>query len=402
MSYVGPETVSKDRVLANLRSKVGGHYSETAIEEDIRALYATGKVQNVRIFGTPAGSGVRVQVILATRALVDEIEIDGAQNIRASSVRKAVKFKIPGPADADKLEEGREDIENLYQKKGFTDVKVSLELVNNQEKGTARAVYTINEGEKGAVREIRFVGNKVFSDRKLRKQMKTKAKTPIAFLDKSGRLDQAQLQQDLDAIREFYQNHGYIDVAIPEVRQERYSGGLRIVVVINEGVQYHVRNLSFSGQEVTNEQKLRAVVKMKEKSVYSPEALTTDLKALNDGYGAGGFVDVDVQPQGTPVGPGLVDLHYTIVEGERSFVERVNIVGNTRTKDKVIRREVLVAPGDVYNTVRVDITKQRLENLGYFEKVEAFPEQTGVPEPAEPARAGGRKTHRFAAVRCGV
>ncbi len=379
VSYVGPETVSKDRVLANMRTKVGSRYSETAVEEDIRGLYATGKVQNVRIFGTPAGAGVRVQVILATRALITEIEVDGAQKIRASSVRKAVKFKIPAAADADKLEEGREAINTLYQKKGFTDVKVTVELVNNQEKGTARAVYTVNEGEKGAVREIRFVGNKTFSDRKLRKQMKTKAKTPIAFFDKSGQLDQAQLQQDLDSIREFYQNKGYIDIAIPEVRQERYTGGLRLVIAINEGVQYHVRNLSFSGLEVTNDQKLRAVLKMKEKAIYTPEALTADVKAMNDGYGAGGYVDVDVQPQGTPVGLGLVDLHYTIVEGERSFVERVTIVGNTRTKDKVIRREVLVAPGDVYNTVRVDVSKQRLENLGYFEKVETFPEQTGIP-----------------------
>lgn len=379
VSYVGPQTVSKERVLANMRTKVSTPYSETTVEEDIRGLYDTGKVQNVRIFGQPSGGGVRVQVILATRALVTEIEIDGAQKLNAQSVRKQVKFKIPGPSDAEKLEEGREAINDYYQRKGFTDVKVDLQLVNNEERGTARAVYTVNEGEKGAVRAIRFEGNKTFSDRKLRKQMKTKAKTPIAFFDKSGRLDQAQLQQDLDSIREFYQNHGYIDVAIPEVRQERSSSGLRLVIVINEGAQYHVRQLSFSGQTETNEQKLRAIIKMKEGAVYSPETLTADTKSINDGYGTGGFVDVDVRPEGTPAGAGLVDLHYTITEGERSFVERVNIVGNTRTKDKVIRREVLVLPGDVYNTVRVDVSKQRLENLGYFEKVDTFPEQTGIP-----------------------
>ncbi len=379
VSYVGPETVSKDRVLANMRTKVGTRYSETAIEEDIRGLYATGKMQNVRIFGTPSGAGVRVQVILATRALVTEIEIDGAHNIPAKAVRKAVKFKIPAEADADKLEEGREAINNLYQRKGYTDVKVDVQLVNNQEHGTARAVYTINEGEKGAVRSVTFVGNTKFSARQLRKKMKTRAKTPLAFFDKSGQLDQAQLQQDLDSIREFYQNHGYIDIAIPEVKQERYPDGLRLVITIDEGVQYHVRSLSFSGEEVTNEKKLRAILKMKEGAIYSPEGLTADVKTMNDGYGAGGYVDVDVQPQGTPVGKGLVDLHYTISEGERSFVERVNIVGNTRTKDKVIRREVLVTPGDVFNTVRVDVSKQRLENLGYFEKVDTFPEQTGIP-----------------------
>src|SRR5450432_2519823 len=100
VSYVGPQTVSKDRVLANMRTKVGARYSETTVEEDIRALYQTAKIQNVRIFGEPAAGGVRVQVILATRALVTEIEIDGAHKLRASSIRKQVKFKIPGPSDA--------------------------------------------------------------------------------------------------------------------------------------------------------------------------------------------------------------------------------------------------------------------------------------------------------------
>ncbi len=379
VSYVGPETVSRDRVLANMRTKVGQPYSETTVEDDIRGLYNTGKIQNVRIFGEPSGNGVRVQVILATRALVTEIEIDGAQSLNAKAIRKQVKMKLPAAADAEKLEDGRQAINDYYQKKGFTAVKVDLNLVNNQERGTARAVYTINEGEKGAIREIRFVGNKVFSDRKLRKQMKTKSKSMVSFLDKSGRLDQTQLQQDLDSIREFYQNHGYIDVAIPEVRQEHFKGGLRLVIVIEEGVQYHVRKLAFRGQQETDEKRLRAVVKMKEGSIYSPEALAADTKSITDGYGIGGFVDVDIQPQGTQAGPGQVDLTYNITEGGRSFVERVTIVGNTRTQDKVIRREVLVLPGDVYNTVRVDVSKKRLENLNYFEKVETFPQDSGVP-----------------------
>jgi outer membrane protein insertion porin family len=379
ISYVGPETISKDRILANMRTKIGTAYSETTVEEDIRGLYDTGKVQNVRIYGEPSGNGVHVQVILATRALVTEIEIDGAHELNPQSIRKQIKMKLPAPADAEKLEEGRQAINDYYQRKGFTAVAVDLNLVNNQERGTARAVYSITEGEKGAVRAIRFVGNKVFSDRKLRKQMKTKPKTIISFVDKSGRLDQAQLQQDLDSIREFYQNHGYIDVAIPEVRQEHSANGLTIVVVINEGAQYHVRKLTITGEQASTDQRLRAVLKMKEGSIYSPEALATDTKTMTDGYGTGGYVDVDIQPQGTPAGPGLVDLTYTITEGDRSFVERVNIVGNTRTKDKVIRREVLVLPGDVYNTVRIDVTKKRLENLNYFEHVETFPQESGIP-----------------------
>src|SRR5437773_4126919 len=118
---------------------------------------------------------------------------------------------------------------------------------------------------------------------------------------------------------------------------------------------------------------------MKEGSVYSPKALHDDAKALADAYGSGGYVDLVILPEGTPAGPARVDVHYKIEEGDRSFVNRINIAGNTRTKDKVIRREVLVAPGDVFNTVRVDTTKKRLENLGYFAKVETYPEDTEIP-----------------------
>jgi outer membrane protein insertion porin family len=118
---------------------------------------------------------------------------------------------------------------------------------------------------------------------------------------------------------------------------------------------------------------------LKEGSVYSPKQLRDDAKAVADAYGSGGYVDLVITPEGTPAGPALIDVHYTIEEGTRSFVNRVNIEGNTRTKDKVIRREVLVAPGDVFNTVRVDTTKKRLENLGYFAKVETYPEETDIP-----------------------
>ena len=250
----------------------------------------------------------------------------------------------------------------------------------DQKRGWARVVFTVNEGVRGAVRLIRFEGNAHFSDRTLRKQMKTRGRTPIYFLDKSGRLDEVQLEQDLDKIREFYQNHGYIDVEVKEVRRERTEKGpLILTIVINEGPQYHVHKLTISGYQATTEAKIRALLKMKEGSVYSPKQLHDDAKAIADAYGSGGYVDLVVTPEGTPAGPAQIDVHYQIEEGVRSFVNRINIEGNTRTKDKVIRREVLVAPGDVFNTVRVDITKKRLENLGYFAKVETYPEDTDVP-----------------------
>jgi outer membrane protein insertion porin family len=208
--------------------------------------------------------------------------------------------------------------------------------------------------------------------------MKTKGKTLIAFLDKSGRLDEAQLQQDLGSVREWYQNHGYIDVELKDVRREHTDGHMVIVVPIVEGPQYHVGKITITGEKAATGERIHALLKMKEGDVYSPKAVHDDAKAIADGYGAGGYVDLEVLPQGTPAGGGRIDVKYTINEGDRSFVQRINIIGNTRTKDKVIRREVLIAPGDVYNTVRVETSKKRLDNLGYFAKVETYPEETGV------------------------
>ena len=380
VQYTGPATISRARVLAQVRTKIGLPFSDIVAEDDIRTLYNTGQFQNVRIFGQPEGDGVKVIVAVQTRTMLNEIQIDGATRISPKKLRKNLGVKLNTPLREEDLEKGRQKIVETYQAHGFNDVDVTVHVEPiDATRGTSRAVYTVNEGIKGSVTSVRFEGNAHFSDRVLRKQMKTRQKTIFAFVDKSGRLDETQLQDDLQKIREFYQNHGYVDVAVRDVRKERKSGGaLQIVIVVDEGPQYHVGKISFVGYKATNEQKLRALLKMKEGDVYSAKAIKDDAKAMADAYGSGGYVDLTVIPESSPAHGGLIDLTYRIEEGQRSYVERINIIGNTRTKDKVIRREVLIAPGDVFNTVRVETSKKRLENLGYFSKVDTFPVDTGV------------------------
>jgi outer membrane protein insertion porin family len=380
VQYTGPATLSTERILAQMRTKVGTPYNDAVVQEDIRTLYKTGAVQNVRIFGQPAGDGVKVIVAVQTRPIIREIVIDGAHRIKAKKIRKDIALKLNAPVNEQDLEKGRQKVIESYQIHGFTDVTVQYRVEPLDEKrGTARVVYTVTEGAKGSVARIEFEGNTHFSDKVLRKEMKTKAKTLVAFFDKSGRLDEAQFQQDLDSVREFYQNHGYIDVEITNVQKQRPKGGpLIITIAVNEGTQYHVGNITFSGYKMAAEDKLRAVIKMKPGSLYSPKQLHDDAKAMADAYGLGGFVDTVITPEGKPAGPGRIDLHYKIEEGAQSFLQRINIVGNTRTKDKVIRREISVTPGEVFNTVRVETSRKRLENLGYFAKVDTFPETTDV------------------------
>src|SRR6266403_1391950 len=381
VQYTGPQTVSKERILAQMRTRVGQPYSNQVVENDIAALYKTGSIQNVRIFAQPEGDGVKVIVAIQTRAILREIEIAGAERVKPQRIRKEIKLRLNQAVNEQQLEEARQKIIEIYQGRGFNDVSVQFRVDPIDEKrGTARVVYTVSEGVRGAIRAIHFEGNAHFSEPVLRKQMKTRGRTLIYFMDKTGRLDEAQLQQDLDKIREFYQDHGYIDVEVKEVRRGRTEKGPMIItIVLVEGPQYHVRKLEVSGYQAANKERILKLLKMKEGSVYSPKQLRDDAKAVADAYGSGGYVDLVILPEGEPAGPALIDVTYKIEEGTRSFVNRVNIEGNTRTKDKVIRREVLVAPGDVFNTVRVDLTKKRLENLGYFAKVETYPEETDIP-----------------------
>ena len=379
VQYTGPETISRERILAQMRTKVGSTYSDGIAEQDIRTLYDGGQVQNVRIFGQQQGDGVKVIVAVQTRAIMNEIEIEGASAISAKALRKKIKLKVNQSVDINVLGTAKQDIIDAYRAAGYNEIDVDFRVDTNEARGTSRVVFTVNEGVKGAISRVEFPGAKAFSDRALRKQMKTRPKTIISFLDKTGRLDEAQLQQDLDAVRDWYQNHGYVDVEAGPVRKERIKGRSVLIMPIVEGQKYTVGRIVVKGEKIASGEKILKLMKVKEGNVYSPKAIREDAKTIADAYGSGGYVDLVVSPQGVPSGPGRIDVNYTIEEGTRSFVQRINIIGNTRTKDKVIRREVLIAPGDVYSTTRVETSKKRLDNLGYFARVETYPEDTGVP-----------------------
>src|ERR1700720_817344 len=195
VQYSGPATVSKEAILAQMRTAVGHAYSDSTVEDDIRSLYKTGTIQNVRIFAQPEGDGVKVIVAVQTRQVLRELVIDGARRVSAKKLRKEIGVKLNAPVNEDDLQKARQKIVDMYQSRGFTDITVDFRVEPiDESRGTARVIYTVNEGVKGAVSRIHFQGNEHFSEKILRKQMKTRGKTLISFVDKSGRLDDVQLQ----------------------------------------------------------------------------------------------------------------------------------------------------------------------------------------------------------------
>ena len=382
VQYAGKPTISRERILANMRTTVGQPFAQTNAEEDIRSLYSTGEITNVRIFSEPLPDGVKVIVIVQTRSMIKAILFKGATKFSSKKLQRQITSKQGKILNEETVEQDRQKIADYYHDKGFQNVDVKSDIAMNDKDNTATITFTVMEGERGLLRSVRFEGNQHIKSSQLRFAMKgTRGKSIISFIDKSGRLDQAKLHEDLDSIRDLYQSKGYIDIDIPETRLEKLANGdLNLVIVIREGTQYHVGTLAFDGTQIFTPAEIRRFLKMKENAIYSPKGLKDDVKTIQDYYGSRGYVDAHVTPEATPNGPGHVNLVYKVEEGGQSFVDRVNIAGNSVTKDKVIRREMPVAPGDVFNTVLVEAGKKRLENLGYFEKVDTNPEDTDVAD----------------------
>jgi outer membrane protein insertion porin family len=379
VQYAGATTVSKEKLIANMRTRVGKPYSEQAVEEDIRNLYKTGNISNVRIFGEPTADGVKVIVVVQSKAKITEVRLTGVTRLKEGRIRKEISAKPGDTLDEAGLEQDRQKILKYYSDKGFTEVDVKYTSEINETLGTASVSFTVNEGGKLFIRSVKFEGNAVFTRKDLAKVVKTKPKTIISFLSGGGKLNTDQLDTDVVALRDKYTSQGYMDANIAPPRIDRDGEKVDVTFVIREGSQYKVGKVTYNGAKVFPIEDLTRTAQIKPGNVYSPQGVRADVKTIQDVYGTRGYVDVQAGANTTP-GPGnTIDVTFNLDEGVQSYVEHINISGNQRTKDKVIRRELPLLPGDVFNTVRVDAGKARLMNTKYFSKVETYPADTLVP-----------------------
>ncbi len=404
VEYIGPKTVAKTVILSNMRTTVGEVYSAASVEEDVRNLYATGFFTNLAIKDEPLGDGVKVNVVVQPKPLVKEIVIVGAKQIKETRVKKEIKSKVGEPLSEQQISADTDKVKDLYLGKGYNQVQVSYKIDTNEEFGRSVVTFIISEGERAYVTEVDFVGNSHLTTKELRKIMKTRKKNLLSFLNHSGLFKEDDFKQDLNNLRTYYNSKGYIDMEVKDVKYEYPEKGLmKVTITVFEGIQYTVGKIDFTGNTIFTKEQLRNypqganvwnIIRMSEGKVYSPRAYTpekkepneelptldNDIKRLRDLYGTKGYIEMDVVPERQAnVESGKIDILYHITENSQSYVEQIIIQGNNRTKDKVIRRELLVAPGQIYDSVRADVSKKRLENLQYFEKVDISPQDTTVP-----------------------
>jgi outer membrane protein insertion porin family len=243
-------------------------------------------------------------------------------------------------------------------------------------------IFIIEEGGKNEIRDIRFEGNHAYDSRTLRKQMKVKEKGWFSWISKSGRFEVSQLDSDVEAVLDYYRTRGYLRASSPGARRDPVGDGrVDLVIPINEGEKYTVAGVGFGRMTVFKEEELYPALTLNGGDGYSSKKMRDDIKMIRSYYGSRGYADATVTPDIRDAGPNKVNIVYRITEGSRYRVGRVNIEGNTKTKDKVIRREMPLKPGDYFNSVELETAKARLDNLQYFSDVQV---------DAQPGRGGYR------------
>ena len=374
--YRGAKTVNEDVLRNQMTSKAGSAYRAENLDKDITALYESGLVDDVRFLAEPVGAGVNLIAEVTTRPLRGGVGFIGNTVFTDQKLAKETKLKSSGVMSDSEILEARRNIEKYYQGYGYPDITVSHRIQATGQEGLADLIFVIDEGTKNEIRKIRFEGNTVFTDPELRKEMKTKEKGWFSWLTKSGRIESNQLDTDLDAVLDYYRSKGYLRASSPGMRRDPVKDGrVDLIIPIVEGEKYTVEGVGFGKMTVFKPEELYPSLTLTGNSAYSSKKMRDDITMIRRFYGSRGYADVSVNPDIRDAGPNRVNIIYRITEGSRYRVGRVNIAGNTKTKDKVIRREIPLKPGDMFNSVELDTTKSRLEGLQYFSDVQA----TGSP-----------------------
>ncbi|MBK1834456.1 outer membrane protein assembly factor BamA [Roseibacillus ishigakijimensis] len=374
--YNGPKSVAESRLRSFTETKVGQNFDAGVVDEDVKRLYESGLVQDVQVLGEEIDGGVKVIFEVVTQGSIDTVGFEGNTVFSDGKLAKEIKMSAGEILSDAKILAARRNLQDYYRGYGYPDVTVTHRLQDEGD-GVTALIFLINEGVKSEVRKILFEGNQAFSDVELRREMETKQKGIFSFITKSGRIDNQQLQRDLEAVRGFYQNNGYLRAEIISadrvaVRDERVD----LVINVDEGGKYLINQIQFGPMTVFKPEELTPALSLIAGDPYSAKKVNDDRRAIRSYYGSRGYADANVTAEVKDAGAGLVNIIYRVSEGKRFKVGRVNIVGNTKTKDRVIRQEVPMKPGEYFNSVEVETTQKRLENLRYFNGVQVTGESS--------------------------
>jgi len=380
VAVMGNRTVSDVMILNKLEIREEGLFSEETVKEDVKRLYELGYFTNISVDVERIEGGVKVAFVVKEKPELGGIVFEGNSLLPTDRLKREMKIKIGEALNAKLLVEDVEALRKLYAQEGFPVAQVSYEIVNPQKDGEpAEVSIKINEGARQAIRRVNFVGNSHVPARRLVQLMQTKRrapwplyKWPMSYLYSKGLLEEEAFNDDLERIKGYYASLGYVDMKVSNIERSASKDGTQIDITISldEGGTYQVGGITIEGNKIYDTDELQRVLTMGPDAIYSPVTLQGDINAIRGMYLSKGYTDVEVVPE-KRLNPetGKIDVGYAIREYEPYYIGRIDIQGNTRTQDRVIRREMSVMPGDVFNSLKIQRSKERLENTGFFETV---------------------------------
>jgi len=372
----GNKNTSETVILSKLKTRVGQTFSQRVANDDLRRLYALGFFSHISIDIEDFAGGIKVTFLVKEKPIVKEVLFKGNRHIRLKFLKKEIKTKVGEILDEKQLKQDLLAVEEKYEGKGYQRAEIDTEVSIDEKSGQAIVYFRIKENHKTRIRTINVVGNKAFPEKKIKKLIKTKPKGLFSF----GILKEEKFEEDLERLPLFYKSKGYLDFKIEEVKKELSPDGkwLTITFVLSEGGQYKIDKISVTGVKTFPQSEVDALVKITAGEIYYPNNLRKDLESIRRYYLSRGYIDARIRGKtNVASAPDTLNVDIKIVENEISHIEKIEIQGNARTKDKVIRRELNVQPGEIFNGVKVERSQERLQNLGYFKEVDFSIEPTG-------------------------
>jgi outer membrane protein insertion porin family len=385
----GNVRMDKEAILAVTSLKPGDPYEAKKVRQDIKAIYRLGYFEDVQADVKKEKSGVVVTYIVREKPVVKEIVFQGNKALKKDDLKKIAEIKLYSILNMDKVEETAERIELLYKEKGYYQVKVEpeIEFVSPHE---IKVTFRIHEGKKTYIRKIEFEGNRAFSDKELKKLLEISEKRRFTWLKKiknfftggiePGVYSQTALYRDLGKIVSFYHNHGYIEARVGEPRVTQKGRWVDIVIPVHEGLQYKVGKVDVEQDLFPDKEALLKKLEIPRKDVFSREVLRRDILRLTEVFADKGYAYARIDPliEKHP-DTQTVDVTLKVDKGPLVYINRIEIQGNTRTRDEVIRRELLIVEQWPFSASRFKKSQERLQRLGYFDEV-SFSTEKGVRE----------------------
>ena len=364
----GNRRVDADTIRSYFEPRAGGRLDKAGLDDGVKSLIGTGLFQDVKVY--PSGNHFVVSVV--ENALIGRVAFEGNKKIKDEQLSAEIQSKPRGTFSRAMVQSDTLRIAEIYRRSGRYDVRVTPE-VTEQPNTRVDLIFTVDEGAKTEVKSIEFIGNRAFSAARLRDIIKTHESNLLSFLGNNDVYDPDRVEADRDLIRRFYLKHGFADVqivgALTEYDPERK--GFLITFKIEEGDQYRVGSVNFrSSIPGFDAETLRAFSRVNVGSLYNVESVEKSVEEMQIETSRRGYSFAVVRPGGDRnFDSHTVSVVFNLDEGPRTYIERIDIRGNTRTRDYVIRREFDVSEGDAYNRALVDRAERRLKNLDFFKSV---------------------------------